>query len=533
MGEVAKNESNGIMDEVFAVLIGILLFQFSIFLLWFIERQAVKFMLLIGRCYKSTRVVPDSKSIRRRFEQRSVLVQGKTKVQGEYSIANIDPTTGFVFFEQGKNVIRLDRRVEMYQWAEKKSKDDNYTYELQWRCDDVNSYQFKYSNGHHNPQRNPDIYSKTTNAKSVFLGAFSLRDVQIQSLDAFRPCALTGRDRVIEDEAKSSNVFIDSTVVVKNQTGGHIEKGFSHGDTEYLLFNGTLSNPVPGTIRISYSAVYEDGPVTVVAVQDGTSFRPFTEADAHRNVTPCCAQLSDASAVCCSGGGSSDEIPSEGGESCGCCCVCSASVYVAQMFASGTIGNDVMLLEERHADLQTMFAVAKSRFQSRLWLMRLLGSVLLFLGLWLCFSPAATLLSWIPFIGKFAVNLLWFVCAVLSLVLSTAVISLAWVAYHPEMLGLSLLSLGAYFVAFGSTHAVTTTGSVLCVSAVAPLVVFAWNKVDDCRFAAAERDLDKRNEELFPSPTLLGRRNDRNSEDDDRSSLLGKKKGSSYYESIV
>eukprot|EP01035_Chromulina_nebulosa_P039192 gene39192-52980_t len=251
MGEVAKSESNGIMDEVFAVLIGLVLFQFSIFLLWFIERQAVKFMLLIGRCHTSTRVVPDNKSIRRRFEQRSVLVQGKTKVQGD-SKANADPTTGFVFFEQGKNVIRLGRKVEMYQWVEKKSKDDNFTYELQWRCDDVNSYQFKYSNGHHNPQRNPDIHSKTIDAKSVSLGAFSLRESQIQSLNAFQPCALTGRRREIEDEAKSS------TIVVKKQTGGHIEKGLSHDNTEYLMFNGTLSGPVPGTVRISYSAVYED-----------------------------------------------------------------------------------------------------------------------------------------------------------------------------------------------------------------------------------------------------------------------------------
>ena len=520
----AKRENNGIMDEVFAVLLGLILFQFSVFLLWFIERQAVKFMLLIGRFYASTRVVPDNETIRSRFEQRSVLVQGKTKVRGESSIANTDPTTGFVFCEQGKNVIRLSRSVEMYQWVEKKDKDDNFTYELKWRGDDVNSSTFRYSNGHHNPNRNPDIHSQTINAKSVALGAFNLTETQIQSMAAFQPCTLTGRRHMIGDEPIGSGIFVGQ----KHIRGGRIEKGAIYGDNEYLVFNGTISDPVPGTIRVSYRAVYEDGPVTIVAVQDGSSFRPFTESDANRNATACCSQLSEASAAICSCGG--DGIPS-GGESCSCCLVCSATVYVAQMFAAGTIGNDVMLLEEKLMDLKAMFAVAKSRFQLRLWLMRLLGSFLLFLGLWLCFSPAATLLSWIPFIGKYAVNLLWLVCVILSAVLSITVISLAWVAYHPEMLGLSLLSLGAYFIAFGSTHAVTTTGSILCVTSVAPLLVYLWNKVDDYRHAAAEKDLDRRQQELYPSPAL-GRKTEKSVDCDDRSSLLGEKKNA-YNESMV
>ena len=115
--------------------------------------------------------------------------------------------------------------------------------------------------------------------------------------------------------------------------------------------------------------------------------------------------------------------------------------------------------------------------------------------------------------------------------LSITVISLAWVAYHPEMLGLSLLSLGAYFIAFGSTHAVTTTGSILCVTSVAPLLVYLWNKVDDYRHAAAEKDLDRRQQELYPSPAL-GRKTEKSVDYDDRSSLLGEKKNA-YNESMV
>lgn len=94
-------------------------------------------------------------------------------------------------------LVRLQRKVEMYQWIERESETTSnniggsqttqktYTYSLDWAESTRNSSQFKIQAGHQNPAM--PLKSQTFDANPVKIGVFTLDKSLTQDLNNFEP----------------------------------------------------------------------------------------------------------------------------------------------------------------------------------------------------------------------------------------------------------------------------------------------------------------------------------------------------------
>ena len=64
--------------------------------------------------------------------------------------------------------------------------------------------------------------------------------------------------------------------------------------------------------------------------------------------------------------------------------------------------------------------------------MRLLGCLMLSIGMYLIFNPIAVILSFIPYLSGMISNFFFIVAMILGFSLGILLISIAWVLYHPE-----------------------------------------------------------------------------------------------------
>ena len=490
--------SNSFSTIVITFVFGWVLMAFSIILIWVIEKQAVKFMLIMGRCEVSTRLVEDGLPSPI-HENRAICVQGRTLVKPTYSVES-DSDTNFRVEKKNEErfVCRLRRTVEVFQWREECEKDKDgrktYTYTKKWIELDIDSSSFAHSFDHRNPKRQPAVYSVTRDASQIHLVGFMLAPEQVIKLVAFSPCD------IVSTSSSSSN---QSMSVQKD-----LDTGLS-----YMVYNGSVYDPQPGTLRIKYETVMDGGDVTTVGVQKGSSFRAFTNRDAHRvgppllsRMFPSCCSNNNSRSTCSRGGdieenSSSIENDRDGGnEGCddasegprGCCFCCACIAFLAPLLASGVIGDSVLLVEERHTTLANMFMDERNKFYMRLWLIRLVGTLLLFISFLCIFSPFSYIFSFIPLLGSLVSNFFWLVSLLLGITLASIVMSLAWVVYHPEILTLIMTTLGFVLWKFGESTLAIHWGQGLCAFACLPAVLFVANKIEDARYARYQQLLDQR-----------------------------------------
>lgn len=101
-----KNYMQRLEQSLAGVTIGVFLFTISLIFLWLLEKHALKFMLLMERCFKATRLINNTSIIDPAYESQSVLVQGVTNANNTMVE---DPVTGFRTADTF--AIRLKRKV--------------------------------------------------------------------------------------------------------------------------------------------------------------------------------------------------------------------------------------------------------------------------------------------------------------------------------------------------------------------------------------------------------------------------------------
>ena len=101
-------------------------------------------------------------------------------------------------------------------------------------------------------------------------------------------------------------------------------------------------------------------------------------------------------------------------------------------------GGQIELLQIGTLSANNMFETAKKENSLMTWILRLVGFVLLFVGLGLVFNPLSVLADIIPFLGSIIGAGVWLVAFLLAMAFSLLTISIAWLAYRP-LLGGSLL----------------------------------------------------------------------------------------------
>jgi uncharacterized protein YjeT (DUF2065 family) len=108
------------------------------------------------------------------------------------------------------------------------------------------------------------------------------------------------------------------------------------------------------------------------------------------------------------------------------------------------------MIEPGRVPAAAMFQQAEADNVTLTWILRLVGTVVMFLGFLIIFNPLKVLADVIPFIGSivgFGTGLL---AAVLTLILAPATIAIAWLFYRP-LVGIAILAVGIA-LAYGLTR---------------------------------------------------------------------------------
>ncbi|MCM8532089.1 MAG: TMEM43 family protein [Lentisphaeraceae bacterium] len=106
-------------------------------------------------------------------------------------------------------------------------------------------------------------------------------------------------------------------------------------------------------------------------------------------------------------------------------------------------------LEAGVVDASGMIANAKASNSSLTWILRVVGFVLMLIGLSMIFAPLAVIADVVPFIGSFVSMGTFVLSGLIAIPFTALTIGIAWIFYRP-MVGvpLVLIALGAIYVAF-------------------------------------------------------------------------------------
>ncbi len=243
-----------IIESIKSVLFGIVLFLVAFPLLFWNEGRAVRTAKTLeegaGAVVHATADSVDSAN-----EGKLVHLTGEATTTETLS----DPDFGV-----SAPAIKLDRRVEMYQWQEEKKSETKtklgggqetvttYTYNQAWSPQLIDSGSFKKRSGHENPRTMP-VKSQNWTAKKVTLGAFTLSEPLVAKLNK------TEDFSVPEDAAAALPPAIKKRA--KLDQGG------------YYLGEDPAS-PAIGDVKVVFQVV-RPATVSIVARQIGNTFEEY------------------------------------------------------------------------------------------------------------------------------------------------------------------------------------------------------------------------------------------------------------------
>ena len=235
-------------NSIKGILGGFVLLLIGIILLWWNEGNNVRNIKTTNEMSK-VYVDVSSEKVEATNEGKLVATHGK--------LINTQVMTDETFNVTIETPV-LERIVEIYQWEEDSSTDDDgdttYSYKKVWSSHIIDSGNF-HQGGHDNPAVKPYEDQKWTST-DVKVGAFDLSTKQIDMLST---------------DGKYNDFNLDTITAL-----GYKVEGL------YVTNSDNLSSPKIGDVRISF--VYNNSTeVSVLAVQSGNSFIDFT-SEAGKNV---------------------------------------------------------------------------------------------------------------------------------------------------------------------------------------------------------------------------------------------------------
>lgn len=294
-------------------------------------------------------------------------------------------------FKISSTAIRLERRVEMYQWKQNESsktekqlgggtkKTTVYTYEKVWSDKPVNSAYFKEA-GHENPGF--PFESEKLRANHVTFGDFLLNDSLVDRLGDSRklpvpadyklPAALSGK-------SDAAYVHVSRKSSAPSQVSQE-QPADNAGDA-------ALTEPAIGDLRISWYAVVPHE-VSIVARQTGKTFSAYPV----------------------------------GSES-------------------------ILLIADSVQSAEAMFQSAQSANSAMTWFLRIAGLVMMYVGLSCVLRPLSVLMDVIPFLGDLIGAGISLISFLIALPCTLVTIAVAWIYYRP-LLGIGLLVVAAALIVF-------------------------------------------------------------------------------------
>jgi hypothetical protein len=329
-------------------------------------------------------------------------------------------------FGIGAKAISLTRRVEYYQWvehAEEKKEDKlggkevtttTYTYSKNWVSRPIESAQFKDPAYQNKNMVLTTIEDAQQYAENVTWGAYKLNESLIHSISSRENLDLAiaedllkqydnntkaayerfygAKNKPAEQPAETAAVS-DSAKAVNDSINNAIANAQNKKDLEYvhqagnvLYFGRVPGSPEVGDVRVTFEKVVP-AKVTVMAVVDGDSFKPFKAKNGKR----------------------------------------------FQTLVMGKKSGDEIIEAEKEAN--NMWT----------WALRIFGVLLVIGGLKGIFGFIETILKVVPFVAGIFGWGVGIVCTVVGVVWSLIVIAIAWLFYRP-LLGISLLVLAGFLI---------------------------------------------------------------------------------------
>lgn len=277
--------------------------------------------------------------------------------------------------------IRLERKVEMYQWMEESSttekknlggsvtKTTTYKYKQGWSSSAIDSSGFKEA-GHENPGV-IEFPSEEKLAANVSFGAFRLSENQIGRIGSAQAYAFP-----TDFVCKVSRVQMQGGTI-------YVPNAATRGNA--LNNRDVATQTRIGDMRVTFRVVYPHD-ISVIAKQHGDTFIDYTAKN----------------------------------------------------------GKKLNYLADGLKDAAAMFETARSNNAIMTWLIRLGGFLLMYFGLSMVFKPLSVLADVLPILGDIVGVGTGLVAGLVSLVCALVTIAIAWLFYRP-VLGMALLAVAGFF----------------------------------------------------------------------------------------
>ena len=416
---------------------GILLFVLGTALLWWNEGRAVKTEKMLDEA--GSKYVEMENPNKKDASLEGELICGTAMATTEDSLADAQ-------FGVGAKAIALRRTVEYYQWVEhsqtkredklggKEVATTTYTYSKQWVSSPIQSSEF------HDPAyQNKNMVLTTVEeadqyAENVSFGAYKLPESLIRSISSREAMDLALAEDLLAQFDKSTQAAyerfygvqksiqqptqqpqqpvaqaipdsirallpdsvkaaLDSLQAVNDSINKQMANAENKKDLMYihqagnvLYFGRVPGSPEVGDVRVTFEKVVP-AKVTVMAVVDGDTFKPFKAKNGKR----------------------------------------------FQTLVMGQKSGDEIIDAEKEANNMI------------LWFLRILGVVMVIGGLKGIFGFIETILKVVPFIAGIFGWGVGLVCTIIGVAWSLIVIAIAWLFYRP-LLGISLLVLAGFLI---------------------------------------------------------------------------------------
>ena len=374
-------------------------------LLWWNEGRAVKTTQMLEEAQGVAVHVDDVSNADPSLNGKLIHATAFTQTKDSLS----DATFGI-----GSVAIKLDRKVQYYQWVEHSKTETNY-YEKEWNGSPVNSQEFSDPDYQNRNFVVMNIEDQSSMAENVTFGAYKLPKDLIRSISGTVPMALSfsqeqlsewNRDvrKVFESMAPAANntaavaaetpaaaegdsAKVQAVAAAETEQIAKQEFDYVHVNGNVLYFGKNPNNPQIGDMSVTFTKVMP-GEASVIAVVNG------------------------------------DKLQS----------------YVAKN------GKTLSVLTSGAVSMENMFENQHKSNSLMTWILRFIGLFLVVIGFKGIFGILITLLKVLPFLADIVGLGIGLICKVLGLVWSLLIIAIAWLFYRPVIAGVLLAAIVALIV---------------------------------------------------------------------------------------
>ena len=361
---------------------GLLMFIIGTCLLWWNEGRTVRTAKAIGDAASHVESVADVSRV-------DASLNGKLIHASAF--ADTKDTLTDDMFGVREQAIKLDRKVEYYQWVEHsqtKKRDKvgggeetitTYTYEQKWVDKPVNSAEFKDPQYQSANKVLSEVEEREELAQHVTFGAYTLPESLVGSISGSEPVEV----RMTEEQRFTWDERLHMLRPKVNT-----ETSLVHTSANTVYLGLSPNSPQVGDVRVTFTKV-PPADISLIAQVDGSTFKAYRAKNGQ-------------------------------------------SFSRVQM---GTVSADEMILQ------------ARSENNLWAWVLRLVGVLLIVIGLKGMFGLLPMLFKVLPFLGSIVDAGVGLVSWILGLAWSFIIIAIAWLVFRP-IIGISLLVLAIAGIVF-------------------------------------------------------------------------------------